>query len=220
MKPLSDTEVSALNAEFDGMDAVGILEWVFDRFQPEQVVATSSFQNQGIPFLHLLSKVKPGVPILFLDTGFHFPETLRFRDELADALGLTVRTLQPRVFPPEPLHKRSTDACCALNKVEPLDRALKEASVWLTGVRRSQTEVRSKFSHIERHRSGVLKINPILNWTDLDLLYYFRENPGLPRHPLGAQGYESIGCRPCTKRGQDRDGRWQGQEKTECGIHG
>lgn len=215
-----DSDIVRLNSEFEGQSAETILQRVLRDAPPEQVVATSSFQNQSIPFLHLLSQVAPQVPVLFLDTGFHFPETLVFRDQLASLLGLQVRTLRPASFPPAELFRESTDACCALNKVNPLDEALQGASVWITGVRRSQTEVRRAFSYVERHRTGVLKVNPILDWTDIKLLYYFREYPDLPRHPLGAQGYESIGCRPCTRRGQQREGRWQGQDKTECGLHG
>jgi phosphoadenosine phosphosulfate reductase len=215
-----DLFIEELNRQLEGRSAAEILDWVFRRWQPHQVVATSSFQNQSIPFLHLLSRKQPAVAILFLDTGFHFPETLDFRDELSRVLGLNLRNLRPQIFPPPELYRQDTDACCALNKVRPLEQELRGASVWLTGVRRQQTSHRNGMTLVERHHTGVLKVNPVLNWSDQDLLEYIKRHRYLPRHPLGSQGYESIGCRPCTSRGESREGRWQGQEKTECGIHG
>ena len=219
MNKIASLSAEQWNSRLEGLSAEEILEVVLQHWDPGEVVATSSFQNQSIPFLHLLSRRAPEVSVLFLETGFHFPETLDFRDTIAKEFGLKVRNLQPEVYPPEPRHLTDTDGCCALNKVQPLEEALRGAKVWLTGVRRSQTALRQSFATVETHKTGVLKINPILDWTDLDLLYYFREHPGLPKHPLGAQGYESIGCEPCTKKGTGRHGRWGGEDKTECGIH-
>lgn len=215
-----DHYIEELNRQLETKTPVEILDWVFRRWQPHQVVATSSFQNQSIPFLHLLSSKQRSVPILFLDTGFHFDETVQFRDELSSVLGLNLRILRPQIFPPPELYRQDTDACCALNKVRPLEQELRSASVWLTGVRREQTSHRKKMSIVERHHTGVIKVNPVLDWTERDLVVYIKQHKYLPRHPLGMQGYESVGCRPCTTRGESRDGRWQGQEKTECGIHG
>jgi phosphoadenosine phosphosulfate reductase len=211
--------------------AASILRWaagVVPRF-----AVTSSFGADSAVLLHLLSEVAPQVPVLFLETGFHFDETLTFRKDLAHDLGLTVLDVQPdlsvqqqaRRYGAE-LYRRDPDACCAMRKTTPLRRALANFDGWATGVRRDQTPERAATPVVEaRQHAGryLVKVAPLARWTEADVEDYLESND-LPRHPLVDQGYPSIGCWPCTKQvapGADpRAGRWaEFDGKTECGIH-
>jgi phosphoadenosine phosphosulfate reductase len=178
--------------------------------------------------LHLAAKVKPDIPVLFLDTGMLFGQTLDYRRQLAAQLGLTdVRDLRPQyqdlatADPQARLWQTDTDACCHIRKVLPLDRALEEFDGWITGRKRFHGGARLALPVVEQTERHV-KFNPLANWSKEDLDAYAAEND-LPAHPLVAQGFPSIGCWPCTKpveEGEDvRAGRWAGSEKTECGIH-
>jgi phosphoadenosine phosphosulfate reductase len=176
----------------------------------------------------MISETVPALPILFLDTGFHFPETLEFRDYLVEAFDLNVVSLKPRMghdgFQEKygELHRRDPDLCCHLNKVQPLNDALDEYSVWVTGIRRDQTESRAGTPVVQRHDENTLKVCPMVEWTSKDIWTYINEHD-LPAHPLFEEGYFSIGCAPCTQppgqNGGARDGRWSGSNKTECGLH-
>ncbi|HEY8004933.1 MAG TPA: phosphoadenylyl-sulfate reductase, partial [Phenylobacterium sp.] len=178
--------------------------------------------------LDLASKVDPSIPVLFLDTGMLFGQTLDYRRQLAAQLGLTdVRDLRPQyqdlatADPQARLWQTDTDACCHIRKVLPLDRALEEFDGWITGRKRFHGGARLALPVVEQTERHV-KFNPLANWSKEDLDAYAAEND-LPAHPLVAQGFPSIGCWPCTKpveEGEDvRAGRWAGSEKTECGIH-
>jgi phosphoadenosine phosphosulfate reductase len=211
--------------------ADAILRWaagVVPRF-----AVTSSFGADSAVLLHLLSEVAPQVPVLFLETGFHFDETLTFRRELARDLGLTVLDVQPDLSVAQQarrlgaeLSRRDPDACCAMRKTMPLRRALANFDGWATGVRRSQTPERAATPVVEaRQHDGryLVKVAPLASWDDEDVETYL-EAHGLPRHPLVDAGYPSVGCWPCTRRvgqGEDvRAGRWaEFAGKTECGIH-
>lgn len=202
-----------------------------DRFRAEglRVCASSSFQTQSVPMLHLLSRLAPEVPIFFLNTGFLFPETLALRDRLAAEWGLQVRELSarlPRLQQRGPdgrfLFASDPDACCEINKVAPMDAALGGFDVWVNGVRASQSATRAQMSTLQRTASGVLRYHPLLGWS-AKMVHYYIEQHGLPRHPLEEAGYASIGCQPCTRRLSadldERGGRWAGLQKTECGLH-
>jgi phosphoadenosine phosphosulfate reductase len=196
-------------------------------------VITSSFGAESAVLLHLLSKVAPHIPVFFLDTGFHFDETLLFRRELANRLALTVLDLRPdqsvaqqaRTLGPE-LYNSDPDRCCQLRKTVPLRRALASFDGWATGVRRAQTPERAGTPLVEaREHDGrwLVKVAPLATWTDADVERYLHLHD-LPQHPLVDQGYPSIGCAPCTSPvapGEDpRAGRWSSfDDKTECGIH-
>ncbi len=226
MRSLADEAATML----DGKPADRILAWaahVVPRF-----VLTSSFGAESAVLLHMASRVAPDVPVLFLDTGFHFDETIAFRRGLARDLGLTVLDLRPDLSPeqqartlgPE-LWRTDPDRCCQLRKTVPLRRALASFDGWATGVRRVQTPERAATPIVEaRLHAGrhLVKVAPLATWTDEDVDAYLREHD-LPRHPLVAEGYPSVGCQPCTSRvapGEDpRAGRWAEQGKTECGIH-
>jgi len=192
------------------------------------IALVSSFGAESVVLLDMVAQVNAATPVIFLNTQKLFGETLKYRDTIAKKLGLTnIITVKPK---PDDVNNedkngllwtRDTDACCDLRKVRPLARAMNEYGAWITGRKRFQTTERSMIPLIEQDGSK-FKINPLAHW-DQDELDQIMENKGLPKHPLVAEGYPSIGCMPCTKRveaGQDRRmGRWAGQGKTECGIH-
>ncbi|MGH2820343.1 MAG: phosphoadenylyl-sulfate reductase [Actinomycetota bacterium] len=209
-----------------------VLEWVCTTV--ESLAVATSFQLSGMVILHLLKDIRPDVPVLFLDTGFHFPETLDFRRRIQGAWGLNVIDLhgehgfaerQAEIHGPE-LYRRDPDRCCYINKVKPLQDALESYDAWISGIRRDQSPLRARTPMVEAQMlpSGneVLKVHPLANWSRADVEGYVREHD-VPTHPLLDDGYRSIGCRPCTQRvdpGEDeRAGRWNDFSKTECGIH-
>jgi phosphoadenosine phosphosulfate reductase len=224
---MAELDLSSLQDRLEKKSTQHILRWVWETFG-EKAAATSSFQSQSVPLLHIISETVPDLPVLFLDTGFHFPETLEFRDHIAEAFGLTVHSLEPRLghdgFREQhgELHRRDPDLCCHLNKVQPLEDAFEDYDAWITGIRRDQTEARANTPVVQRQENGVLKVCPMVEWTSRDVWTYVNEHD-LPSHPLLEEGYLSIGCAPCTQRpdaGEDaRDGRWAQSEKTECGLH-
>jgi phosphoadenosine phosphosulfate reductase len=192
------------------------------------VALVSSFGAESAVLLHMLAQIKPDLPVLFLDTGMLFGQTLDYRKTLAARLGLTdVRDLRPQYQdlavndPSANLWRTDTDACCHIRKVLPLDRALAEFDGWITGRKRFQGGERLRLQVVEQGERH-LKFNPLANWTKAQLDAYAAEHD-LPPHPLVEFGYPSIGCWPCTQpveEGQDeRSGRWAGSQKTECGIH-
>ena len=194
----------------------------------DKLALVSSFGAESAVLLHLVSKVKPDMPVLFLDTGMLFGQTLDYRRQLAQRFGLTqVRDLRPLYQdlatgdPDAKLWQTDTDACCEIRKVLPLDRALADFDAWITGRKRFHGGSRLSLPVVEEAGHQV-KFNPLANWGKEDLDAYMAEYE-LPAHPLVAQGFPSIGCWPCTKpveEGQDvRAGRWAGSDKTECGIH-
>lgn len=194
-----------------------------------RTAVVSSFGAESAVLLHLVARVDPNAPVIFIDTRMMFQETLDYQIALSEHLGLTdVRRIAPQeteirrndVF--GRLHKSDPDACCEVRKTMPLERALQGFDAWINGRKRHQSATRSTIRPVESDPGGRLKINPLLHWDHQDITDYF-ERHDLPRHPLAAKGFASIGCAPCTVRVSDgadpRSGRWQGQEKTECGIH-
>jgi phosphoadenosine phosphosulfate reductase len=221
--------VAALNARYKHHAATTVLELALKDHDLGQVALVSSFGAESVVLLHLVSVIAPETPVLFVDTRMLFQETLDYQRELAEKLHLcdvrTIRAAQPRVAfedPDNTLHQFNTDACCAVRKVEPLERALAPFDGWITGRKRYQNSTRAAVDFFEAEGDSRIKVNPLAHWGREDLDEYMINNR-LPRHPLVAQGYPSIGCAPCTSKvapGEDpRSGRWRGQEKTECGIH-
>ncbi|SDL77513.1 phosphoadenosine phosphosulfate reductase [Catalinimonas alkaloidigena] len=202
------------------------------RLRGLKVFATSSFQTNSVPLLHILSQMEPKVPIFFLNTGYHFPETLQFRDTLMERLDLQLITLQspvPKAYQKgqgnQLLYTFDPEHCCHLNKVQPLEPILASHDVWISGVRGDQSRVRAKMHKEETTPDGVLRYHPMLGWTAKMVYDYIREFD-LPKHPLEPEGYISIGCEPCTRKftlppdgADDRGGRWFGLQKSECGLH-
>lgn len=192
------------------------------------IALVSSFGAEAAVLLHMVASIDRDVPVIFLDTGKLFGETLRYRDLLIRRLGLRdVRTIEPdpvrvaAIDPDGTLWHSDPDRCCALRKVEPLAHALAPFDAWINGRKRGHGALRTSLPFVEM-ADGRAKINPLAAWTADDLAAYFAAHD-LPRHPLAADGYSSIGCLPCTDRtlpGEDlRGGRWRGRDKTECGIH-
>lgn len=216
-----------VNARLEDASAEEIADWAVATFGTRLAVA-SSMQDTILP--HLFGKRLPGVDILFLETGYHFKETLETRERAAKAFPITVVNVMPRQTVEEQdaefgkdLFARDPNLCCAMRKVDPLAGALKNYDAWVTGARRVDAATRSAMPVVtwdDKH--GLVKINPIAAWNDFQVEIYQTAH-GLPRNPLVAQGYPSIGCEPCTRKvaaGEDpRSGRWAGMDKTECGIH-
>jgi phosphoadenosine phosphosulfate reductase len=231
-RPAPDTEVLAhlktLQEKAAGRDALGVVEMALTGEFAGQTAVVSSFGAESAVLLKLVAEVDPNTPILFLNTGKLFGETLRYRDRLQDILGLgDVRSLSPslaerdRHDPDGTLWSKNADACCDFRKTVPLARALEPFKAQITGRKRFQTRERSSMEPVEFF-DGRYRFNPLWNW-DLHQLEAFAERHKLPKHPLVEDGYPSIGCSPCTRRvqaGEDyRAGRWSGLDKDECGIH-
>lgn len=228
VEQLTEQERAAYNARFEQASPEEILEWAWNELGPD-VAASSSFQTQSVPLLHLIAKTCPELPIIFLDTGFHFPETLRFRDALIDELGLNVEVVHPEVEKSELFdrygeapYRTDPDLCCHINKVEPMQQALEGRDAWINGVRADQTDQREELDVLEWTSRDILRVHPMLTWTSRDVWTYVNEHD-LPAHPLFEEGYMSIGCAPCTsapdEAEQGREGRWSGCSKSECGLH-
>ena len=225
----TERDALRLNNLFRGVPTVEMLRTVLAEQMVGDVAIVSSFGAESAVLLHLVASVDPSVPVIFLDTGKHFPETLAYRDQLAAMLGLTnLRIVTPDA---ETIAKKDEtglrwsydpDGCCEIRKVIPLERAMDGFDASFTGRKAFQASTRNALPRFEVDAAGKLKINPLADWTKADLDAYFVEHD-LPPHPLVAEGYLSIGCAPCTskvKPGEDaRSGRWAGWDKTECGIH-
>lgn len=179
--------------------------------------------------LHLLSRIDKSIPVYFINTGYHFAETLKFRDDIADKFGLNVVDLKSET--PKHLQKDSAgrllftsdpDFCCYLNKVAPMETVLAEHDVWINGVRGDQSATRKAMKVEQPAPHGTLRFHPMLDWTS-KMIWDYRKEYDLPAHPLEAQGFLSIGCEPCTRKFdlemQEREARWYGMNKTECGLH-
>lgn len=226
----TDLEALATQAGRDLEDApaLDILRWAADTFGPRFCV-TSSMEDAVVA--HLASRVFPGVDVVFLDTGYHFPETIGTRDAVAAVMDVNVISLTPRQTVAEQdaeygpkLHDRNPDLCCALRKVQPLEEGLKAYDAWATGLRRDESPSRADTPVVSwDNRRQKVKISPIARWTQTDVDTYVAEQ-GVLTNPLLMDGYPSVGCAPCTRRvleGEDaRSGRWAGSNKTECGLHG
>ncbi|GLW17938.1 phosphoadenosine phosphosulfate reductase [Streptomyces sp. NBRC 13847] len=214
--------------ELEDAPALEILRWAAATFGARFCV-TSSMEDAVVA--HLASRARPGVDVVFLDTGYHFPETIGTRDAVAEVMDVNVRTLTPRQTVAEQdaeygpkLHDRDPDLCCALRKVRPLEEGLADYDAWATGLRRDESPTRANTPVVgwDPKRQKV-KISPIARWTQADVDAYVSEH-GVLTNPLLMDGYPSVGCAPCTRQvlqGEDaRAGRWAGSNKTECGLHG
>lgn len=225
-----EDRAATLNARYRNHAAVNVLRHALADPDLGRVALVSSFGAESVVLLHMLSVAAPDTPVLFIDTEMLFPETLAYQRQIAERLPLTdirvIRASAEQIAARDPdgtLHQRDTDACCDLRKTVPLNRALGDFDSWITGRKRFQGETRSALEFFEPDPAGPrIKINPLAHWTARDVADYIANND-LPRHPLVAKGFPSIGCAPCTSpvaEGEDpRAGRWRGQEKTECGIH-
>jgi phosphoadenosine phosphosulfate reductase len=230
---LAQDHIVALNERFESCQPEDIVRWALVESGMDRVAIASAFQLEGTCLIYMAVQFRPDVPILFLETGFHFAETLAFKERLTDLLGLNTVELpgdysddsQAAVFGPR-LYEQNPKLCCELNKVIPFDRALRGYDAWMTSMRRDSAWTRKNTPIVSETQfedgRAVVKINPIANWSRREAWAYLKEN-NLPHNPLYDLGYSSIGCAPCTRivfPGEDeRAGRWSGLLKTECGIH-
>jgi phosphoadenosine phosphosulfate reductase len=205
---------------------VDIFKEKVGKHSAKKMFVTSSFQSHSLPMLHLIAQFAPQLPVYFLNTGFHFSQTIAFKDQVAALLGLNVLDLVspiPKIAQRDSqglfFFVRDPDYCCHINKIMPVEPLLSQYEVWISGVRKDQNANRSNFEYEMEGKNGTLRLHPMLEWSKRDIAQYIKDHR-LPRHPLEQQGYLSIGCEPCTRQSlSDRDGRWAGSLKTECGLH-
>lgn len=229
---LSDEDLVALNERFETAHPREIVRWALDASGLERIALASAFQAEGTCVMHMATRIRADVPILFLETGFHFDETLEFKRRLTERLGLNVLELvgdytaesQAEAFGAR-LYERDPDRCCQINKVEPMLGALRGLDAWITAFRRDSSPTRANAPIVDRYElepgRWIVKVNPVATWTRRDTWAYLREHH-LPHNPLYDLGYASIGCAPCTRLqfpGEpERAGRWAGLSRWECGI--
>jgi len=204
------------------------LEWACKTF--ESICVTTSLQTQSVPLLHLISKINKKlskrIHLFFIDTGYHFPETLQFKDKIEKLFNLQIRSLQSdtqfRSNDSKHLYIENPDLCCKVNKVLPLENLLNKYDLWISGIRSEQTKFRESEPIIKKTTRNILKFHPLIDW-DNKSFWTYHNTHDLPMHPLSLEGYTSIGCKPCTSQNlnseDSRSGRWQNCSKTECGLH-
>ena len=230
---LSAREIADLNARFEDASPQEIVRWALEDPALEPIAIASAFQAEGTCVMHMATMIRPDIPVLFLETGFQFAETLAFKEQLAERLGLNIVDLvgehtvesQERTFGPK-LYERDPAMCCEINKVRPMFEALRGLAAWVTAFRRDSAPTRATTPIVDRYElepgSLIVKLNPVANWSRRDVWSYLKAND-LPHNPLYDLGYSSIGCAPCTRMqlpGEpERAGRWAGLSKWECGIH-
>jgi phosphoadenosine phosphosulfate reductase len=214
----TDAELKEISASFESASPSKIIRWAVDNFHPH-LCLTASMTDAVL--IDLAVGVEPSIEVVFIDTGYHFPETLDTVEAVRRKYGLNLRMMTVPTHDEE-LWKVDPENCCSAVKVGQLDRALAGKEAWMSGLRRDEAETRSNAPIVARDLRGLIKVNPLANWTQLDVDGYIKDHD-VPVNPLIAQGYPSIGCWPCTKPvadGEDpRSGRWAGKDKTECGLH-
>ncbi len=208
------------------------LESYISQFQQvgKKYFITSSFQSHSLVLLHMLSKMDAHIPVIFINTGYHFPETINFRDEVMEVFGLDnlvdLKSSIPKSMQMDAsgrlLFTSDPDYCCYINKTQPLDSILRTHDVWINGVRADQSATRSQMKETQEAPHQTMRLHPMLDWSAKQI-YDYQKAHNLPKHPLDTQGYMSIGCEPCTRKidleMQEREARWYGLNKTECGLH-
>ncbi len=226
---ISEFEIKQLARRFESTSVEEVLEWAVEKFSPN-LVMTSNFGAEGIVVIDKLSRISRQVPIVYLDTGFQFPQTDLLKEKLREYYGLHIIehradlsvAEQGRVYG-EKLYERDPDTCCRIRKVEPLKKALEGYDAWIAALRRDQSPTRTNIGIVDWNaRQGMVKINPLAAWTRREVWDYIVGHK-LPYNSLHDDGYTSIGCQPCTRRiaagAHERSGRWEGHQKMECGIH-
>ena len=195
----------------------------------QTMFTTSSFQSHSIVLLHILSRIDKTIPIYFINTGYHFPETVRFKDQVANQFGLHIVDLRsdvPKFMQRDPegrlLFTSDPDHCCHLNKTQPVDAILLSHDIWINGVRADQSSIRAAMKEEQPAKHGCLRFHPMLDW-NARMIWQYQKEYALPKHPLEEKGFVSIGCEPCTRKldpeMQEREARWFGMNKVECGLH-
>ncbi len=211
-------EISEIKAKLESYKAEG-----------KKMFTTSSFQTHSLVMLHILSRIDNTIPVYFLNTGYHFPETVSFKDQVKEAFGLNVietRSSVPRYMQKDHsgklLFTSDPDHCCYINKTAPTEELLRTYDIWINGVRGDQSSTRKAMKTEQEAPFDTIRFHPMLDWNMKTIFAYIREH-NLPRHPLDSKGYLSIGCEPCTRKldpeMQEREARWFGLNKVECGLH-
>ena len=217
-----DRQVAELNRVYRPLTPEGRVQQLYNDFKEEEVMLTSSFATNSAFLLHLFSQTAPHQEVIFIDTGYHFQDTLLYKEELTELYNLKVEDVREEEWKFEFTLKDETwktdqDLCCSINKVEPLQEVKKQYKVWVSGLVRWQTEHRASLDVFE-YRGGMIKFYPLVDVTKQQRDDYIREHK-LPFHPMVAKGYASVGCTHCTRQGDDRSGRWVDTTKSECGLH-
>ena len=221
-------EVEAARARGIDRDARAVIRWAHETLG-DKLMMTTAFGKSGMVILHLVRDIVPDLPIYFLDTSFHFPETIEFAEKLRDDWKVNLILKKPELHGEafrarygDKLHETDPDLCCHKNKVEPQRELLERYQGWIAGVRKDQASTRAQAEAIEVLEGGKLKVQPLANWGRVQVEAYIEEH-SIPLHPLFSRGYTSIGCAPCTQPSSDaaneRAGRWMGKGKVECGLH-
>ena len=199
------------------------------RASGKKMFTTSSFQSHSLVLLHMLSRIDKTIPVYFINTGYHFPETVQFRDYITDLFGLPIVDLKsdvPKFMQRDGegnlLFTSDPDHCCYLNKTQPMDGILRSNDIWINGVRADQSAVRAAMKIEQPAQHGSIRFHPMLDWNS-KMIWQYQKEYNLPKHPLEEKGYVSIGCEPCTRKldpeMQEREARWFGLNKIECGLH-
>lgn len=214
----SDGELAELSRDFESWSAEKIIEWAVDSFAPH-LALTASMTDAVL--IDLATRVDPAIEVVFIDTGYHFPETLETVERVRQHYGLNLRMMTV-ALQDEPLWRADPENCCSAVKVGQLDRALSGKAAWMSGLRRAEADSRVTAPIVARDLRGLIKVNPIALWSDEDVAAYIDDNDVIV-NPLLLDGFTSIGCQPCTQRPTEADdprsGRWAGRSKTECGLH-
>jgi phosphoadenosine phosphosulfate reductase len=219
---LSTHAMVELNKQYQPLSFEERLHKLYKDFKPEKIMVTSSFAATSAYFLHIISRIRPEQVIFFIDTGFHFPETLLYRDYLIGLYHLKVEDVKADAYQhqyskKEKLYETDPDFCCSINKINPLEEIKANFDIWVSSLMSWQTDHRAGLDVFEERR-GIIKFNPMIDVSREERDAYILEHK-LPFHPLVNEGYSSIGCTHCTVKGEGRSGRWLGKPKTECGLH-
>ena len=220
-----------MSIHFDTASSTDILAWGFETFG-ERIALSTAFGPSGVVLMHLASQVKPGAKVFFIDTGYHFPETLAMIERIEDRIAVNIEVIKPELTVEaqnkaygRELFVIDSDKCCSMRKVEPTQKMLANLDAWITALRRDQGPSRAHLKPFEMRNTpqgALAKINPLVSWSKADIWRHIFAHD-LPYNPLHDQGYMSVGCAPCTQPATDpndeRSGRWVGQGKTECGLH-
>ncbi|MEO1096428.1 MAG: phosphoadenylyl-sulfate reductase [Bacteroidota bacterium] len=213
---------TALNKRYLALNPLDRLRLLFDSFPAHEILFTSSFGSSSSVLLHMVNKVCPGHPIYFVDTGYHFRETIKYKEQLKKQLELNIietaaKPNKHKFTQTNSTYLHNQDLCCFINKVQPVNELKKNHNIWISGLLKHQNANRQSLNIFEK-KADIIKFHPILDMTkdEVELYIYLHD---LPKHALVGQGYSSIGCTHCTRKGVEREGRWAGTNKIECGLH-
>ncbi len=213
------TELNKIFANLATKDKISVL---YEHFKKEEILFTSSFGTNAVFLLHLIHRIKPDQTVHFIDTGYHFQETLNYKAHLTKLFSLEVVNLKPEIKAHYSTYRQrlwsfDSDKCCSINKIQPLDKIKTKYKIWVSGLMGYQTTFRSDLEVFEHH-PNIIKFHPLIDVASSDVDDYIFLHQ-LPKHPLLEKGYGSMGCTHCTLKGTGRDGRWKGTKKSECGLH-